>query len=197
MVTESDSREIAEARLQLARYLSDEIAPMIVADAAEILFQAPPEVLAREIHSWVGIQLQGANPSAVSDYLLHSARKIQNLGELELIPKEDLNRYLSGLQPLLVSLCPERDRADLAENLSRLGVGAGEALAARISVSRAPHTGAGGGGGSIPAAGGGSQQPATDHADRVTGGGAHQRAAEQIEPPPQIPPHENYREQKF
>ncbi len=101
LVTEADSREIAEARLLLARYLSDEVAPMIFADAAEILLKAPPEVMAREIHSWVGTQLQGPNASAVSDYLLHSARKVQNLGELgahpqgrpQSIPGADSNRF--------------------------------------------------------------------------------------------------------
>jgi Domain of unknown function (DUF4388) len=203
LVTEADSREIAEARLLLARYLSDEVAPMIFADAAEILFKSPPEVLAREIHSWVGIQLQGTNASAVSDYLLHSARKVQNLGELELIPKEELNRYLARLQPLLVSICPERDRADLSENLSRLGVGGGEALAARISVSRSPQSGGGGGGGggrstgdggggtSAAYGGGGAPQSAADIAEQVARSGAHQRAVEQIAPPPEIPRQES------
>lgn len=184
MVTEADPREIAEARLLLARYLSDEVAPMIFADAAEILFRAPPEVLAREIHSWVGTQLQGPNASPVSDYLLHSARKVQNLGELELIPKEELNQYLARLQPLLISICPQHDRADLSENLSRLGVGEGEALAARISVSRSPQSSTGGGGGG---GGGGAQQAAGGYAEQASTSGAHQRTTDQIEPPPEIP----------
>jgi hypothetical protein len=197
LVTEADSREIAEARLLLARYLSDEVAPMIFADAAEILLQAPPEVLVREIHSWVGIQLQGPNASPVSDYLLHSARKVQNLGELGLIPKENLNQYLARLQPLLVSICPEHDRSDLADNLSRLGVGAGEALAARISVSRSPQSGSGGGGGGGSTTGGGgspghlgdldAQRSAASHAGQSAQSGANQRSAQQIEPPPEIP----------
>ena len=189
LVTEADSREIEEARLLLARYLSDEVAPMIFADAAEILFRAPPEVIAREIHSWVGAQLQGPNASAVSDYLLHSARKVQNLGELELIPKEELNQYLARLQPLLVSICPENDRADLSQNLGQLGVSTGGgAMAARISVSRSPQSGSGGGGGGSAAQGGGEPpQSAADYTEQVARSGAQQRAAQQIEPPPEIP----------
>ncbi len=191
LVSEADSREIEEARLLLARYLSDEVAPMIFADAAEILFRAPPEVIAREIHSWVGTQIQGPNASAVSDYLLHSARKVQNLGELELIPREELNQYLARLQPLLVSICPEHDRADLSENLGRLGVTTGGGtMAARISVSRSPHSASGGGGGGswtggggpAPQGGGEPSQSAGDHGDRGTRSGA-----QQIAPPPEIP----------
>ncbi len=194
LVTESDAQEIEEARLLLARYLSDEVAPMIFADAAEILFRAPPEILAREIHSWVGTQLQGPNASPVSDYLLHSARKVQNLGELELIPKEDLNRYLARLQPMLVSICPEHDRADLQENLGRLGVSSGGgAMAARISVDRSPQSSSGGGwstgggGGSATQGRGEPSQSAADYAEQAAPSDAHQRAAQQIEPPPEIP----------
>ncbi len=198
MVTEADAREIEEARLLLARYLSDEVAPMIFADAAEILFRAPPEVIAREIHSWVGTQIQGPNASAVSDYLLHSARKVQNLGELELIPKEELNQYLARLQPLLVGICPEHDRADLSQNLSRLGVSTGGgAMAARISVSRSPQSGSGGGGGGGWTGGGGGStatqgggeppKSAADYAEQVARSEAQQRAGQQIEPPPEIP----------
>jgi len=187
LVTEADSREIEEARQQLARYLSDEIAPMIFAEAAEILFRAPPEVLAREIHSWVGTQLQGPKASPVSDYLLHSARKVQNLGELELIPKDELNRYLAHLQPLLVSICPEHDRADLSENLGRLGVSSGgEAMAAQISVSRSPQSSSGGGGGRSTGGGGESSQSTADSAEQAARSGAHQSAVQQIEPPPEI-----------
>ena len=196
-VTEADSQEIEEARQLLARYLSDEVAPMIFADAAEILFRAPPELLAREIHSWVGTQLQGPKASPVSDYLLHSARKVQNLGELELIPKEELNRYLSRLQPMLVSICPEQDRAELSENLGRLGVSTGgEAMAARISVSRSPQSGSGGGGGWGTGGGGGDSatqgggeppRTAAGYSDQAAQGGAHQRAGQQIEAPPEIP----------
>jgi len=198
LVTEAESQEIEEARQLFARYLSDEVAPMIFADAAEILFRAPPEVLAREIHSWVGTQLQGPKASPVSDYLLHSARKVQNLGELELIPKEELNRYLSRLQPMLVSICPEQARSELSENLGRLGVSTGgEAMAARISVSRSPQSGSGGGGGwdtgggggGDSAAQGGGEPPgtATGYSDQAARGGAHQQAAQQIEAPPEVP----------
>ncbi len=113
MVTQEDAQQIAEAQNQLSRYLSDEIAPMIFAEAGDILLNLPPEIMAREIHSWVGIQLQGPRASAVSDYLLHSARKVYHLAELELIPKDELKNFMAHLVPLLIGICPERDRADV------------------------------------------------------------------------------------
>jgi len=138
--TEYEPRLIAEAQTELARYLSDEIAPMIFAGSAEVLFNAPTEIMARGIHAWVGMQLQGPNPSTANDYLLHSARKAHHLGELELIPKTDLKVFLSKLFPLLVGICPESDRADLAANLQALDsdISGDQGMAARISVSRSP-----------------------------------------------------------
>ncbi len=139
MSTQYDTRLIAEAQTELARYLSDEIAPMIFAGSAEVLFNTPPENMARGIHSWVGAQLQGPSPSPVNDYLLHSARKVHNLGELELIARSDLRAFLIEIFPLLISMCPEQDRVDLTANLKLLDVSEGEtATAARISVERSP-----------------------------------------------------------
>lgn len=179
-MSQADSQQIVEARTQFARYLSDEIAPMIFADAAEVLFNAPPEVLAREIHSWIGLQLQGPRASAISDYLLHSARKVFHLGELELLPKEELREYMAKLHPLLVGMAPEHDRAELATNLDQLGISENESMASRISVSRSPSGGGGGGGGLGPGAPGSGAQSGSD--------GTRTHAAEQIQPPPNAPP---------
>ena len=191
MGTENDARLIAEAQTELGRYLSDEIAPMIFAGSAEVLFKAPPEILARGIHSWVGMQLQGPSPSPASDYLLHSARKVHHLGELELIPKEDLKAFLSKLFPLLVSICPESDRVDLAGNLRVLDVETegGGTMAARISVRRSPAAQ-----GSAPTDGHAS---AGDHAGDPGASGAHpavppqgsqQSPSQRLERAPQAPP---------
>ncbi|MEX1309426.1 MAG: hypothetical protein AB1Z65_03320, partial [Candidatus Sulfomarinibacteraceae bacterium] len=191
MGTENDARLIAEAQTELGRYLSDEIAPMIFAGSAEVLFKAPPEILARGIHSWVGMQLQGPSPSPASDYLLHSARKVHHLGELELIPREDLKVFLSKLFPLLVSICPESDRVDLAGNLRVLDVETetGGAMAARISVRRSPAAQ-----GSAPADGYAS---AGDRAGDPSASGAHpavpprgsqQPPSQRLERAPQAPP---------
>jgi hypothetical protein len=140
LVTEFDAGLIAEAQSELARYLSDEIAPMIFAGSAEVLFNTAPENMARGIHSWVSNQLQGPVPSPVTDYLLHSARKVHQLGELELIPRSELRAFLAKLSPLLISICPEADRADLTANLNLLGAAEAETSTARISVGRSPSS---------------------------------------------------------
>ena len=191
LVTQEDAQRIAEAQLQFSRYLSDEIAPMIFADAAEVFFKAPPELMAREVHSWIGNQLQGPQPSPVSDYLLHSARKIYHLGDLELIPKDELKQFMDRLTPLLVGICPQADRTELAENFGRLGISETSGLASHISVSRSPSTGGGGGGG-LPGApdsraGDSKAQPSGAH--DVAGNGRQARPSEQIEAPPPVPPH--------
>ena len=191
LVTEEEAQQLAEAQSQFARYLSDEIAPMIFADAAEVFFKAPPELMAREVHSWIGNQLQGPQPSAISDYLLHSARKIYHLGDLELIPQEELRQFMAGLTPLLVGICPQSDRTELAENFGRLGISETSGLAAHISVSRSPSTGGGGGG--APGGGGSgsgdSQGPPSGSHD-IADSGQHARPAEQIQPPPSVPTQE-------
>jgi len=140
LVTDGETARIEEARRQLARYLSDEIAPMIFANAAEDLFRAPPELVGREIRAWIAIQVQGANPSDICDYLLHSAKKVHHLGELELLPFDELQGYLARLNPILLGLCPDQDRARLAMNLDRLEVHT-KVIAAQISVGRSPSAG--------------------------------------------------------
>jgi len=165
---------IAEAQSEFARYLSDEIAPMIFAGSAEILFKAPPEIMARGIHSWVGLQLQGPRPSPVIDYLLHSARKVHNLGELELIPKDHLKAFLDKLAPLLVSICPEAHREELATNLSLLDVADGGGMAARISVGPSPSRG--------------DARRLTDNAGHDAVQGDARPPAQQLESPPVAPP---------
>jgi hypothetical protein len=183
LVSESDLRQFEEARHQFARYLSDEIAPMIFADAAADLFRAPPELVALEIRGWIGIQLQGANPSEICDYLLHSAKKVYHLGELELLPKEELTGYLAKLTPILLGLCPERDRDELAANLGRIEASS-EVIAAQIKVGRSPSargsSGLSGGGvatGESVAAGGGAAS--VGHARRPPG---------EMGPLPDVPP---------
>ena len=186
MVTQEDAQHLAEAQTQLGRYLSDEIAPMIFADAADILFNVPPEIMAREIHSWVGIQLQSPRASTISAYLLHSARKIYHLAELELIPKENLQKFMEHLIPLLVGICPDRDRAELAANLGRLGVSESDGLAARITVGERPSHGGDRGRGYSGGGRGGSLGSAAGPRGNA-GSGEHQRATETIEPAPPAP----------
>jgi len=128
--TESEITGFEEERLLLKRYLSDEIAPMIFANNAAELFEVPAGVVAHEIHSWIGDQIRGASNMTAADLIYHAATKIHQLGILELIPKDDVKKYLGGLQPHLLELCPVDQRRGLEENFAHLeqssGIGGGK-----------------------------------------------------------------------
>jgi hypothetical protein len=159
-----------EERALLKRYLSDEIAPMIFADTASELFQVPTQVVAHEIHSWLGDQIRGASTMTPSELLYHAATKLHQLGVLELIPRDEVGEFLGNLQPFLLELCPAEQRNGLEENFKHLekstGIsggkvevlhkqGPGGVPGAHGGMPQAGYPGpAGVAGGGVPAAGG-------------------------------------------
>lgn len=117
-----DHREEAEQLLAtLARYLSDDIAPMIFVDSADRLLSAPPEVVAIGVRGWVSSQLRGAVATNVADLLYHAAKKLHLLAELELVPLERIVTLIRGLRPHLLEVCPVDLREQLDRDLERLG----------------------------------------------------------------------------
>jgi hypothetical protein len=126
--------DVREALAELQRYLSDSIAPMMVAEAAELLFDHPAELAAFEINAWTAAQYRGRMGAVpVSDYLFHAVDKIHQLGQYKLVPLDRLARYLEKLVPVVVEQCPEEDRDLLRANLARLGEGS-TLLAAPVDV---------------------------------------------------------------
>jgi len=115
--------ELQEALLELQQYLSDDVAPLIVADSMQLLLKYPPAAVATVIRGWTGAQYRGAGGRAVpvSDYLFHAIKKIHMMGEFRLVPRAPLEAYLEQLKPVVLGMCPEEDRSMLLENLSRLG----------------------------------------------------------------------------
>ncbi|MEO8587484.1 MAG: DUF4388 domain-containing protein [Acidobacteriota bacterium] len=113
--------DVREALLELQRYLSDSLAPLMVADAVNLLLDYPADLAANEIEGWMTAQFRSAKPAAVSDYLYHAVGKIHAMGQYQLVPKDALHRYLEELKPLVLATCPGADRALLAQNLERLG----------------------------------------------------------------------------
>ncbi|MDL2718849.1 MAG: DUF4388 domain-containing protein [Acidobacteriota bacterium] len=113
--------DVREALLELQRYLSDSLAPLMVADAINLLFDYPAELAANEIQAWMTAQFRSAKPAAVSDYLYHAVGKIHAMGQYQLVPKDSLLRYIEELEPLILASCPPSDRALLTQNLGRLG----------------------------------------------------------------------------
>jgi len=113
---------VSEALGELHQYLSDALAPLVVADSITLLTTLPPAVVAEQIHVWTSAQYHrmGANVP-ISDYLYHAMRKLHLMGDFRLVPKEPLHRLLEALKPMVVGYCPAEDREVLAQNLDRLG----------------------------------------------------------------------------
>jgi len=123
MTAPSDDPELQEALHELQQYLSDRLAPLMVADSLGMLLSRPPQLVAAEIQAWISSQYQGSGAQVpVSDYLFHALRKIHVVGgDFHLIPEEALATYFQELKVLLLEFCPEEDRELLRTNLGRLG----------------------------------------------------------------------------
>ncbi len=114
-------RRLQEALYDLGQYLSDMVAPLVVAEGFTTLMEHPPELVAAEIQNWTASQYHGAGEKLpVSDYLYHAVKKLMMLGDYGLVPKDTLIPFLETVVPKLVEVCPEQDRAFLLENLRTL-----------------------------------------------------------------------------
>lgn len=112
--------EFREAALEMHRYLSGDIAPMMVADSFELLAAHPPELTARIVGSWVHSQYSRGG-GTVPDLVFHALTKVHQLSEFGLVTPDRMTRFLQTLAAVLLPLCPEEDRADLQVRLSRIG----------------------------------------------------------------------------
>jgi uncharacterized protein DUF4388 len=122
MTAPSENPEVKEALYELQQYLSDRLAPLMVADSLGMLATLPPELTAAEIQTWIAAQYHGAGAQVpISDYLFHALRKIHVVGDFSLVPAAALQAYLQQLKVLLLEFCPEADRELLRTNLARLG----------------------------------------------------------------------------
>jgi len=125
MTAPADNPELREALYELQQYLSDRLAPLMVADSLGMLVAQPPQLVAAEIQAWIAGQYQGTGEQVpISDYLFHVVRKIHVIGDFHLIPDEALHAYVQQLKALVVEMCPEEDRELLRKNLGRLSDGA-------------------------------------------------------------------------
>src|SRR5512140_184232 len=114
--------ELRAALFELQRYLSDQVPPLIFADAMSTLLRYSTEVAMHEIHTCITAQNRRiGNDVPLSDYLFHAIKKIHLLGEFNLIGKEKLTEYLDDLQEKSLELCPAEDRELLKQNYSMLG----------------------------------------------------------------------------
>lgn len=113
--------EIREALFELQRYLSDQLAPLMVVDSIDTLIRYPAELTAAEIQSWTAEQHTLAGAAApTSDYLFHGIKKLHLLAEYKLIGEQTIGPFLERVATLLLKACPEEDRLLFASNVRRL-----------------------------------------------------------------------------
>ncbi len=125
--------QVQEALWDLQRYLSDEVAPMMVTDSIEVLLRCRPEVAANQIHGWLVTQATGPTADApVSDCLFHAMKKLHLMAEFNLIEEQALDRYLSDLGDIVLGFCPEQDRQLLSDNFENLNRAVDSATAGRV-----------------------------------------------------------------
>jgi hypothetical protein len=114
--------EVREALYELQQYLSDALAPLMVADSIEVLLRQPVQITAAQIHAWSSAQYRGPGASVpISDYLFHAMKKLHLMGEYDLISKENIGVFIREVAQYVLAYCPAEDRDLLRSNLSRLG----------------------------------------------------------------------------
>jgi Domain of unknown function (DUF4388) len=117
-----DRAEVEEALFELQQYLSDRIAPLMVADSIELLTRCPVDLVVAQLDAWTSSQyLSGRAGVPVSDFLFHAVQKIHMLGDFKLLPTSTLEPYLEKIKHAVLAVCPIEDRELLASNLGRLG----------------------------------------------------------------------------
>ena len=117
---EPDSPAIQEALYELRRFLSDEIAPLTVADSVSLLLENDPDIMATGIRLWVESQLLRQQSVSTANYFYHALKKIRVVGDLNLVSKDQLAKYLHYLSQYVISCTPPEERQTLASNLNQL-----------------------------------------------------------------------------
>ena len=110
------------AALELQRYLSGEIAPLMVVEYFEELVPHPPEVTAKIIIQWIQSQISApAENAATSDLIFHALKKLSLLSELELVRRQTMVGAIHEISRMLLHVCPAAQRDELRLRLSHLG----------------------------------------------------------------------------
>ncbi|HEY3175990.1 MAG TPA: DUF4388 domain-containing protein [Candidatus Polarisedimenticolia bacterium] len=138
--------EVRQALVDLQRYLSDQLAPLMVVDAIQVLISCPPRLAAAAIESWAATQHRGgAEGVTATDYLFHAIRKIHMMAQLNLIKKDSVSGYVEALGQIVVEMCPPEDRESFRATLKGLGAAEAELLPSVQALHMRAGAAAGGG----------------------------------------------------
>lgn len=127
--------ELRDAVHELHEYLADRLAPLMVADAMELLLQQPPALLAHEISHWAA---QHQEVASASDLLFHCVKKISLMGEFDLVPRERLAVFLRELCEGVLVAAPAEERSGLRQSLDRLQQGSVPVSATPVEMLHRP-----------------------------------------------------------
>ena len=110
---------VQEALTELGQYLSDSLAPLMVADSLTVLTRVPPHKVAAEIGIWAAAQHTNGG-FGLTDYYFHGLRKVHIVGEFRLLPPALFDPFFQRLQSTVLSGIPESERERLASELAGL-----------------------------------------------------------------------------
>lgn len=109
-MSEIDPR-LREALEDLEGYLADRLAPLLVADSIEQLLDYPAELTAEQLRLWSLFQFQArGGETGLADLLFHALKKVQQLEELDLVPRERFAGYLGSVANAMAERCPPEAR---------------------------------------------------------------------------------------
>ncbi|MFB3905697.1 MAG: DUF4388 domain-containing protein [Acidobacteriota bacterium] len=128
-----EAKEVGDALDELDLYLADLVPPLLVSDSVRLLMLAPVRVLAQHLLSWVSLT-SGADPGELGEQLAKALTRIYQLADLQLLPKQDMKRFLSQFAPVLLDACPPDARARVRAVIGQLLAG-GQELTRESRVS--------------------------------------------------------------
>jgi hypothetical protein len=108
---------VREALDELDQYLADSLPPLLVAESMKVLISCPPQVLARHL---VASSEGKGMPGDAADWLAKSLGRLERLADLQLLKRNEFNRFMGGFEPVLVASCPIDARMKLRTLLRQL-----------------------------------------------------------------------------
>ena len=133
-------QELQESVEELRDYLADGIPPLLAAGAVGALVSGAPDTMTAQVQGWLSFHYRARGRAvAYSDLAFHALRKLHLLGELGLVPKEQLASYLATLIEAIVPLCPPEEQEVVRTSLTRLRQGGTQELGkTAFLIGRAP-----------------------------------------------------------
>src|SRR5258706_2746391 len=99
------SETVAAALSMFQRYLDEEIPPSAASYALATLMAQPPDVLMQQVATWTAVQNR-TRSIAGRHLLLLALNKIYITGELQLLDRQPVAKYLYRLTAVALRLCP-------------------------------------------------------------------------------------------